>query len=134
MQANRFPITSVPLWQRVVAIIALIFGALTLFSGGSILFGPESARAAAGNYVPFVLWFNFIAGLFYVLAAVGIWLGRAWALPLSIVIALATLLIALLFLYHILVGEAYEMRTVVALGLRTGVWGVIALALYRRQK
>ena len=59
---------------------------------------------------------------------------KAWALPLSIVIALATLLIALLFLYHILVGEAYEMRTVVALGLRTGVWGVIALALYRRQK
>lgn len=134
MQANRFPAVSLPLWQRVVAIIALVFGLLTLFSGGSILFGPESAQIAAGNYVPFVLWFNFIAGFFYILAAVGIWVGRAWALPLSMVIALATLLIALLFLYHVLAGKAYEMRTVVALILRTGVWGVIALALYRRQK
>ncbi len=51
--------------------IGLVFGLLTIFSGGTALFGGEAARAAVGNAVPFVLWFNFIAGFFYVLAAWG---------------------------------------------------------------
>ena len=42
----------------VASIIAILFGALTVFSGGSVIFLSESARAA-GNVVPFVVWFNF---------------------------------------------------------------------------
>lgn len=52
--------------------VGLVFGLLTVFSGGTALFGGEAARTAVGNAVPFVLWFNFIAGFFYVLAGVGL--------------------------------------------------------------
>ena len=61
-----------PTWAAVTALVALAFGALTVFSGGRVLFGPEAARAAAGNYVPFVLWFNFLAGFAYVVAGAGV--------------------------------------------------------------
>ncbi len=33
-----------------------------------------AARVAAGNFVPFVVWFNFLAGFVYVAAGVELWL------------------------------------------------------------
>ena len=61
-----------PRWATVAALVALVFGALTVTSGGKVLFGSEATRAAAGAYVPFVLWFNFLAGFAYVAAGVGL--------------------------------------------------------------
>lgn len=124
---------SPPLWLRALAVVALIFGVMTLFSAGSILFGPQSASDQAGDYVPFVLLFNFAAGFAYIVAAAGIWLGRGWAFALSLLIALSTALIAVIFAGHVISGGAYEMRTVGALALRTGFWSVISLVLYRQK-
>lgn len=45
-----------------LAMVAVLFGWLTVLSGGRTLFGGEAARLAAGAVVPFVLWFNFVAG------------------------------------------------------------------------
>lgn len=119
------------LWMKLVAILAMVFGAMTLFSGGGVLFGPVEAQRAAGNYVPFVVWFNFLAGFFYIIAGAGIWLRRGWAFGLAAFIAAATGLIALAFGFLVLNGAAFEMRTVGALALRFGVWVAIALALAR---
>jgi hypothetical protein len=58
----------------VISMIAMGFGLLTIKSGGTILFGEDAAREAAGNYVPFVLWFNFLAGFAYVIAGAGLWI------------------------------------------------------------
>jgi hypothetical protein len=114
-----------------IAILALVFGLVTLFSSGNVLFGPDQARELAGAYVPFVVWFNFAAGFLYVHAAIGIWLGRSWAFGLSAFIALATAATALVFGVQVLQGGAFEMRTVGALALRTGFWAAIAVALAR---
>ena len=42
--------------------VAVLFGLLTVLSGGRTLFGGEAGRLAAGAIVPFVLWVNFVAG------------------------------------------------------------------------
>ena len=55
-----------------MSLLTIAFGLLTIREGGSILFGSGASRAAAGNYVPFVLWFNFVAGFAYILAGVGL--------------------------------------------------------------
>ncbi len=116
---------------RLVAGFAVVFGLLTLVSGGSVLFGPEMARAAAGAYVPFVVWFNFLAGFAYVIAGLGIWTGTAWARMLAGLIAVATVLAALAFAVHVARGGAFEMRTVLALIFRAGVWTLIAVGIGR---
>lgn len=116
---------------RVAAVFAFIFGAMTLFSAGNVLFGPDAARQAAGEIVPFVVWFNFGAGFFYILAALGIWLGRNWAFHLSMLIAAATALTAVMFARQVMAGDGYEMRTVGALVLRVGVWAAISFAVFR---
>ena len=41
---------------RIAAGVAVLFGLLTIGSGGRVLFGGPAAAAAAGDAVPFVLW------------------------------------------------------------------------------
>ena len=48
--------------RKIVAVVAIAFGGLTIKSGGDVLFWSEQARIAAGHYVPAVLWFNFLMG------------------------------------------------------------------------
>lgn len=119
--------SSRPGWAVIVAIVAVAFGILTVNAGGSALFGDAAARAAVGNAVPFVLWFNFVAGFFYILAGVGLYLWRRWAAQLAAIIAVATLGVLIAFGWHVAAGGAYEMRTVGAMLLRSGVWIAIAL-------
>jgi hypothetical protein len=120
-------------WTRGAAILALIFGVMTIVSGGSVLFGGEAVRAQAGNVVQIVVWFNFMAGFAYVLAGVGIWTQKTWAFTVSIAIALATLAVAAIFAWMVMAGAAFEMRTVGALILRLSVWaGISALIRPRR--
>ena len=115
------------IWIRAIALIAIGFGLLTIKEGGAVLSGNEAALVAAGNYVPFVLWFNFLAGFAYVTAAVGLWLQRHWAAKLTVYIAAATAIVFAAFGVHIYLDGAYEMRTVIAMSLRTLIWITIAV-------
>lgn len=115
----------------IAAIVALLFGALTIFSGGRALFGGHEARAAVGNAVPFVLWFNFLAGFAYVVAGIGLILRQPWAVWLSIAILAGTALVLVAFGVHVLQGGTYEMRTVGAMILRTVVWALISAVALR---
>ena len=67
---------SIGVW--IVSVVAVVFGVLTVKSGGSVLFVDGLAREDAGNYVPLVLWFNFLAGFAYLIAGVGLFLEKRW--------------------------------------------------------
>ena len=123
--------TKRPAWVWIVAIFAVVFGVMTIKSGGSVLFIDGEARRAAGNYVDFVLWFNFSAGFFYVVTGIGIWLEKAWVPAAAITIATLTLLVFGAFGVHIFYGGEYEQRTVAAMTLRSVVWITIAIMSYR---
>lgn len=119
-----------------ISLVAIGFGLLTINEGGMTLTGDEAAVRAAGNYVPFVLWFNFFAGFAYVIAGIGLWLQQRWAVWLAVAIAAATAITFAAFGVHVFLGGLYEKRTVIAMSLRTLVWVVIATvagrALLRR--
>ncbi len=108
-----------------LAIMAIAFGAVTVYSGGQALFGSPEARAAVGNAVPLVLWFNFFAGFVYILAGAGLLRRRPWALYAALVLASTTALIAAAFGVHVLSGGAFEMRTIGALAIRLLFWIVV---------
>ncbi len=120
-----------PRWARVVALLLSLFGILTILSGGRALFGSAQAQAAVGDAVPFVLWFNFLAGFFYVVAGIGLFRWQRWAARLSLGIALATIVVITALGWHIVSGNAFEMRTVAAMVLRSGVWIAAAVAACR---
>lgn len=118
--------------RYLIAIFAVAFGLLTIWSGGSVLFGGEEARRAVGDYVPFVVWSNFVAGFFYVLVGIGLWRWWEWARWVAAAIAIVAVGTYLGFGLHVLRGGPYEMRTVVAMAIRTGVWIGIAVYAFRR--
>lgn len=118
----------------VAGAIGLAFGLLTILSGGTALFGGEAARAAVGNAVPFVLWFNFLAGFAYVLAGLGLLARRKVAAWLSAAIAISTVVVLAAFALHVAGGGAYEMRTVGAMLLRSTVWVAIAVVAHRAMR
>ena len=120
-------------WAMPIAKFAIVFGVVTIISGGKSLF-TEGGRVAAGDYVPFVLWFNFVSGFAYAAAGIGLVQRRAWSGRLALVIAAATCVVFIGFGVHILVGGAYEMRTVMAMVLRSGFWLSVARLFYRRQE
>ncbi|CAM5568937.1 hypothetical protein [Eoetvoesiella caeni] len=119
------------IWMRVISLIVIGFGLLTIKEGGAVLFFDGVSRAAAGNYVPFVLWFNFLAGFFYIIAGVGLWLRRRWSMMLSTAIAAATALTFAAFGVFLYFGGTWELRTLIAMSTRTLVWAGIALAAWR---
>lgn len=116
-----------PISIWIISSIALIFGFLTLKSGGEVLFIDGDARQAAGDYVPFVLWFNFVAGLFYIVAAIRLWTMKKCTVWLTLAITFSTLIIFALLAIHIITGGSYEMRTVYAMILRSVVWSAITI-------
>lgn len=118
-----------PLWFGGMALFAILFGLLTISSGGAVLF-DNAARQAAGNYVDFIVWFNFLAGFAYVTAGIGLWRWQHWAIWLSLSIAAATLLAFIAFGLYVQGGGSYELRTVVAMSGRALAWSLITAAAY----
>ena len=119
-----------PVAFKLMSLIAIVFGLVTIKAGGMVLFTEGEAYQAAGDYVPFVLWFNFLAGFAYITAGIGLWLQRSWTALLAMLIAVFTVLVFIALGVHIYAGGAYEMRTVGAMSMRSIIWMGIALITY----
>lgn len=115
-----------------LAAVVWVFGMLTFVSGGSVLFGPESVSRIAGEVVGFVLWFNFLSAPFYILAGIGLWRGAPWGMKLAGWLALLCALVLLALILFIISGQAYELRTLLAMSFRFVFWGL--LFLYARKR
>ncbi len=116
---------------KILAGVAVAFGALTIVSGGRALFGGVLERASVGNAVDFVLWFNFIAGFFYMVAGVALLSRWRWGIWLSILLAASTLLVAVAFGIHVAGGGAYEMRTAGAMAIRLIFWVLLSAIAWK---
>ncbi len=112
-----------------MAVFVGVFGVMSLKSGGEVLFFDGAGREAAGNYVEFVVWFNFLAGFAYIAGAVGLALWRSWVTQLAFSIAISTIVVFMAFGVHIITEGPYEMRTVGAMVLRSVIWLGIAFSL-----
>lgn len=124
--------TKRPILITSLSIVAALFGIATVKEGGTVLF-TKAGQQGAGNFVPFVLWFNFFAGFVYILAGIMLFKLKSCSRKLSAVIAIATTIVFTLLGVHILNGGAFESRTVVAMTLRSGIWIAIALLAFRAE-
>jgi hypothetical protein len=113
-----------------IALVFLIFGTLTIFSGGRALFS-EIGINTRGNIVPVVLWFNFIAGFFYLISSFLIFKLIPLVKQLSITIAILNVIIFSYLIYHIFDGGLFENKTVFAMGFRTVFWLIFAIYFHK---
>ena len=112
----------------ILALVSVVFGLMTVRTGALFLFTAEG-RLAAGNYVPYVLWFNFIAGFFYTITGIGIFLKKPWSAKAANLLFLLTGIVFIAFGIHVFRGGAYEVRTIGAMIIRTVFWLIISVSL-----
>lgn len=113
--------------RTIVLIFLAIFGLITLFMSSSVLFEWFGIRAKEGNYVPAVVWANWMCGILYLIAAFGILKHKTWA-KIPLIISLLILIIAYILLFvHINSGGLYETKTVGAMAFRIGVTALLFL-------
>ena len=110
--------------KTILLIILILFGTVTVFMSSSVLFDWFGIRAKEGNYVPGIVWANFVCGILYLVAAYGIIRQQIWArFPLTI--ALIILILAYIGLFiHINNGGLYETKTIGAMAFRIGVTAI----------
>ncbi len=104
----------------------VFFGFMTLREGGSVLFFDGIARQEAGAFVPFVLWFNFLTGFALVAVGVALFRNAKWSFRVSAAVAAFSLLVLAAFLIFVAFGGRHEIRTMIAMPLRTLIWVGIA--------
>ena len=114
-----------------MAIAAILFGVLTVFTGGRALFGGLESRADFGDVVPFVLRFNFLAGFIYIVTGVGLLLYKRWAVYASLFVAVSTILVFVAFCVHVIGGGTFERRTIGALTIRSFFWIAVTIVSIR---
>lgn len=115
--------------QRIAGAAAITFGILTVISGGSALFGAVDM----GAVMPFVLWFNFLAGFAYIIGGMLLMAGHRFALPVALAILIGTAAVFSVFGWRALSGVAYELRTLGAMTLRTLFWAAMVLVALKVQ-
>ena len=115
---------------KITASALLLFALLTLFLSGSVIFDLFGIRAKEGNYVPLVVWANFISSILYLVAAYGLFKMKKWSVWL---IAVSVFILVAAFIglkLHINEGGLYEAKTVSAMLFRIGLTVFIAVASY----
>ena len=113
-----------------IAAFLTLFGLLTVFMGGSVIFDLFGIRAIEGNYVLFVVWANWICGFLYLIAAYGLLKQKRWTSKLLFAAFLLLAITFAAFIMHIQSGGIYERKTIFAMTFRTMITLAIAIAAY----
>lgn len=96
----------------IVASTLTVFGLMTFYLSGSVIFDLFGIREQEGRYILFVVWANFICSFLYLISSLGLIKRKQWSYKL-INYAFIILLSTLSGLYiHIETGGAYEIKTI----------------------
>ena len=121
--------------KKIIVIIFLtIFAAMTLFMSSSVLFDWFGIRAKEENYVPGIVWANFVCGILYLIAAYGILKNETWA-KFPLMISMIILVLAYIGLFiHMNNDGLYETKTIGAMAFRIGVTAIFLLITLKNFK
>lgn len=120
--------------NRLVIISALVlslFGLLTLFMSGSVIFDLFGIREKEGNYVLFIVVTNFLAGFLYLLSAYGMFTSKPWASRLLVAITGMLILSFMGLMIHVNLGGIYETQTIKAMLFRISFTALFAVLAWR---
>lgn len=117
-------------FRYVLGIVIIAFASVTVFMSSSVIFDWFGMRESQGDYVPFIVWTNFIAGLIYLISAFGFIKAKKWTFWI-----LATTTVLLIFALIILVlyideGGIFKVETLWAMGFRILLSAVFSAFAY----
>lgn len=118
------------IFLKILTVLLILFALLTLFLSASVIFNLFGIRAREGNYVPLVVWSNFISSILYLAAAYGLLKIKKWPVWLLVISAIILVAAFIGLKIHISEGGLYEAKTVNAMIFRIGLTILLAVASY----
>ena len=115
---------------KILTVLLLLFALLTLFLSGSVIFDLFGIRAKEGNYVPLVVWANFISSILYLVVVYGLLKMKMWSVWLLVISAVILVAAFIGLKIHISEGGLYEAKTINAMIFRMGLTILLAVASY----
>lgn len=123
------------LFRNLVVTVLIAFAFLTLFMSSSVLFDWFGIREKEGNYVPFIVWANFVAGFLYLISAYGIVTAKKWTVLILLSTAILLIIAGIALVFYISSGGIFEAKTLVAMVFRIALTiGFFAFAYYHLKK
>ena len=117
--------------QKLTAAAAIVFGLLTVFAGSRVLL--EISDPGYTVFLPLLI-FNTVMGFIYITTGILIWRTNRKALIASKVIFLLYLAVFCIILFLFFTGENVAAESVMAMGFRTIVWGIIYWSVTKRKR
>jgi len=111
--------------------IIAVFGLLTLFLSSSVLFDLFGFSEKAGNYVPFIVWVNFICSFCYLLIAYFYFSLRKWSGLLFVIAAIVLILAFIGLRFYSSLGGIFDLRIIGALYLRIYITLILSFVAYK---
>jgi len=105
--------------HRMAAILGIIIGVLTIIAGSKVLLGISSPNYSV---LPWLVLYNVSLGAISLIAGIGLWNNRSWAILLSgVITALHGFIFSILILMFML-GKIVAFQSILAMLFRTTVW------------
>ncbi len=121
-------------FRYIIAIALIAFALATLFISSSVIFDWFRIREREGDYVHFIVWTNFIAGLLYLIAAFGLLKAQEWAFWLLIGVILLLVIALVVLGFYIDSGGVFELKNVGAMGFRIALTSAFSGFVYYNLK
>jgi len=117
--------------ERIVSVIAIIPGLLSIKEGGSVLLGIS---AKAYPVLPWLVWYNVVLGFVAVTVGIGIWKQQNWGARHAITILTLHGFVFMILIILLAFKEIVAINSILAMLFRTTVWLTIVLLLRRKNK
>lgn len=112
--------------RTVAALVAVIFGGITVFVGGRTLLGFFDPGYTV--FLPLLI-FNFLMGFIYAETGLMIWKSHPKALTAARAVFLLNLFVFMMISLLYFSSDRVAMESVIAMTFRTGVWFAIFMAI-----
>ncbi len=116
--------------RYLIATALIVFALATLFMSSSVIFDWFGIREREGDYVPFIVWINFIAAFLYLISAYGLLKAQNWPFWVLTGTALLLLMALIILALYINYGGAFELKNVGAMALRIAITFALAMVVY----
>ncbi len=114
------------IYLRVVAIVAMVLGAMAVVAGGKVLFGISVPDY---HVIPWLVKYNVTMGVISIVTAVFLWLKNSWGKIGAVVITVGHIIVLLLLMT--IFSNVVAQHSVNAMTLRATVW-ILLLAFVRK--
>jgi hypothetical protein len=118
------------IFRYIIAIVLLAFAAVTVFMSSSVIFDWFGIREKEGDYVPFIVWTNFIAGFLYLISAYGLFKAQNWAFWIMLGTILFLMIALIVLALYINYGGVFEIKNVGAMMIRIGFTIALTVIVY----